>query len=306
MKHTISNYSMRDATNDPEASSRANHAPGLRRDLERLGFSPVGVIEAQARSMHRYASTLRGYTNAGESEAMIKFVTQGEAVQITRSADATTFGVVEPGKGGPVISLQTIFENGVVIETATRPSNPLHPVSARRMDPTVRAIAALVAVANAKPPIWPRSNWPKSGFFVERTDNRTARMLFERHRERVQQFRERYRTTIPRHDSLEVYRAIWMRSLLIIHRLNFWNNLLALLTVVLLVLFIFVWEFSQGRAAGSTRLYDTALILFVSLFGLLGAMLLGRMIGPRVGTRLTPLNVLIQRQQEEWGEEGEQ
>ncbi len=306
MKHAISHYFLRDASNDPKARARANYDPGLHRDLERLGFSTVGVIEAQARRMQRYASTLHGYTNTGEAETIIKFVTQGEAVQITRSSDATTFGVVEPSRNGPVISLQTIFENGVVVETALRPSHLPRTVSARRMDPTVRAIAGLVQLANTKPPIWPRSNWPKAGFFVEWTDNRSARLLYERHRERVQQFRERYRTKLPRHDSLDTYRAIRMRSLQINQRLSFWNNLLAFLAVVLLVIFIFIWEFILGPAAGSTRLYDMVVILFVSLFGLLGALLFGRMIGPQIGARLTPLNILIQQQREEWGDDTEQ
>ncbi len=298
----LSNLILRDATKDESARNRANHAPQLSRDLAALGFSPIGIIEARTKNQQNYDASIRGMMSAEDANMLINVVAQGECVEVMSAPDLITFGVPERSVGGPVIALETVFEDGTVIETTMRPARAPRPLGSNAMDPGIRLLSVLLLLTG-RPPIWPRYDIPGAGFYVELFDTRDARQLYERHRARVREYQQRRQARPARHDSLDIYRAIRLRQSQATRNMKFWNDTLGFLAILVVVPVIFVWTFFTRPAHGAAGFLSTLAILMLVLLALLGQALLARWIAPRIPLRRTPLKILVELQRNVWGKE---
>lgn len=286
-------YILRDATDDSSARERANHAPELSEALVRLGFYSVGVIEAVLNQPGQ-ASQMFSNMDTADAEQMIRVVQQGEAVEITTSHDALMFGVAERTVASPVLSLQTIFDNGMVVETTMRPERAPRPADRGDTSLPSRALVSVMRVLTGAPPIWPRANCPASGFFVELVETRDARVLYDRHLARLKNICDRYHASIPHQDSLDVYRAIRLRFRQMVRHQTVWAQVLTnIIAVVMVLSVIFVPR--------STSLMDILFIMYACSLGLLAIGLVNRVLIPEIHVPLKPLNVLLRQQEAEWG-----
>lgn len=294
-------YTLHDRSYDPMARERANHAPKLLRSLADLGFTSLGVLEARVKNQQRFIRTLSSLMSDADVELINRSVEQGEAVEITVSPDKTTFGVVERTVGGPVVTLLTIMENGVLVETVMRPSRAPNPPRDRQLTLAQRMLGLLLHVDAGQPLIWPHQAVPAGGCYVELIKTQDVFRLHERHCARVQTMQGRYRTTIPRHDSLALYRATRVRFAQVVQHLNRWNNTAGILLIALLVPLIFFWIWLSRPANTLVQFLDTLLILAFALLALFGTQILGRAIAPWIPLPLVSRQQLLDLQEEEWG-----
>src|SRR5512143_1169478 len=110
----------RDVSHDPAAEEKALHAPELRQALLDCGFRRVGLLEAYSDKPHIPEMILSSHSP--DARLIKQSLERGEVDEILTSFDQHTFGSVERFFGGPVVILRTIFENGVIVDTTTKPA----------------------------------------------------------------------------------------------------------------------------------------------------------------------------------------
>lgn len=214
---TVSTIIYRDVTGNLDAEPRASHAPELRTVLATCGFQRVGLLEV------RYTDTtgleeFRRLLTGSDADLLQDIIEHGETVEILTSRDERAFASVEPYYGGPVVVIRTIFEPGIVVETAMKPhwrppsrAAPLLPFYLK-YNPLVDRITSWIGdhiLGSSE--LWPRSHAPGAGLYVALVDTRDPAALWQHHQQRVDTIIRTSNPPIRSHTTLTLYIAINQR-----------------------------------------------------------------------------------------------
>ncbi len=204
----------RDVTHDPEAESKAVHAPELREALVNLGFRRVGILEARIPNFdpRQVKSQLAG----PDAHIVTNAATEGEVNEILASPDRRAFAIVARYFGGPLISMQTVMEDGTIVETTMKPQRGpdanFSSASMKKRGVSTYVMSRLIGIGAGEPPRWPRQNSPQSGYHLELVETDDAETLWQRHQRNVQAISQTTDSGIRPHTALPLYLAINQRS----------------------------------------------------------------------------------------------
>ena len=186
-----------DVTSLEGSAECTNFDPALRQALLDLGFQSIGVLECKSPDMINFAAMKR-FVNPDDLAMMADAAENGELEEILTSHDRTIFAAVNRFFGGPVVVMRTIFQNGVVVETVTRPQRGALPAAGKKV------IGSM--------PLWARQDRPRWGYHVELVDTDQLSELWQRHRQRINELSKALQTSIPPQDNLALYIALSQRS----------------------------------------------------------------------------------------------
>ncbi len=287
----------RDVSNDPSAEEKALHAPELRQALLDCGFRRVGLLETYSHQRHMPPMILN--SNSPDAQLIKQALEQGEVDEILTSSDQHTLGSIERFFGGPVVILRTIFENGVIVDTTTKPAR--RPEFGGTMPGGI--VAGLMSRTMGELPLWVRENWPHAGYYLELMDTCDVATLWRRHQQRVIDCRQTTNVAIPLHNSLRLYVCQSRRAQHIVEHYGKWQKYLSTaITAVCFLLILIVMFGMTGvvrNAARSAAPYAILIpILLAALIGMVALVLMG-MIRTRVmphlpGPRLSSVDELLQ------------
>lgn len=187
----------KDITSLEGSAERANFDPALRQTLSDLGFQSIGVLECKSPGMINFEAMTR-FVNPADLAMMADAAENGELEEILTSHDRTIFAAVNRFFGGPVVVMRTILQNGVVVETVTRPQRGALPVAGKMV------ISSM--------PLWARQDRPRWGYHVELVDTSQPSELWQRHRQRINELSKALQTSIPPQDNLPLYIVLSQRS----------------------------------------------------------------------------------------------
>lgn len=272
---------LHNATHDRAANKRANRASDLGRALIELGFvslGPIHALKTQSSVKPRADSTGVGEAPQTKAADLVEAV----GTEVSASRDSLMFAVVTHTAADPVVCLQTILDNGVVVETTMRPvSAPQRPVGSSLFSRLIRWVSG-------DPPLWPRSSWPPASYFVELVDTRDAHLLLDCHLERTKEAEQRYHTAVPDHHSPDIYQALQLRLRQVIDYRGVWSVVLNVaILVMLLMAVIFIPR--------SGSLMDILFGLYTGALALLAMGLVNRVVLPELGPRPTAIKTLLER-----------
>ena len=227
----------RDITGEERAAERANHAPALRGALLDLGFQSIGILECKAPGAVDYEA-MKNFVKAEDLAMMAEATENGEVEEVLTSHDRMMFATVDRFFSGPVIVLRTIFENGVVVETVTRPKRGALPAENPPVLPLVDGLARKT-VFNSMP-LWARENRPRWGYYVELVDTSQPSELWQRHRQRIDELAKTLQTSTRPQDALPLYIALSRRSHQITEYVGNWQSRFTTGAVAVFMLFLLV------------------------------------------------------------------
>ncbi len=289
----------RDMTGDPRAETKANHAPELRDALVNCGFKRVGLLERLAPGV----------------------LTRGQ-VEILTSPDRRALAIVDQYIGGPVISLRSITEDSIVVETTMKPKRRAQVPDTvlglpKDGDFAIRAVIKLMQMVVGEPPLWTRQDRPRAGYHVDLVDTDKAKVLWQRHQQRIAAIFQTGSTGIRPQDSIPLYVGINHRFHQILKYEAKWqkyfNNTvvaLVLLSLPLMLILTYVYgdvlkEYSSMLPVGEYKYIILLPILPVLAIAVLGLLLIGlfkRVIIPRLpGPKLHTVSDLLDAVQREHG-----
>ncbi len=290
----------RDVSHDPTAEQKALHAPELRQALLDCGFRRVGLLETYSDKPNIPEMILN--SDSPDARLIKQALEQGDVDEILTSPDQHTLGSVERFFGGPVVILRTIFENGVIVDTTTKP--------ARRPDfggtmPGIPGgiVAGLMKRTLGEPPLWVRENWPHAGYYLELMDTCDVSALWRRHQQRVIDCKQTTNVAIPLHNSLRLYVCQSRRAQRIIEHYGKWQKYLSTAITVVFFLFILIVMFGMTgvvrNTARSAAPYAFLIpILLAALIGMAALVLMGvvrtKVVPHLPGPRLSSVDELLQ------------
>ncbi|OGO40736.1 MAG: hypothetical protein A2W36_01300 [Chloroflexi bacterium RBG_16_58_14] len=216
--------SYNDVTGLEGAAERANHDPALRQALLDLGFQTIGLLECRAPGAINFEGMKR-FVNADDLAMMADATENGEVDEVLTSHDRTIFATVDTFFGGPVVVMRTIFENGVVVETVTRPERGALRAEKNSGLPLVGGLAGKMAFGSL--PLWARQDRPRWGYHVELVDTNQPSELWQRHRQRIAELARTLQTSIRPQDNIPLYIALSRRSFEITSYAGQWQTRIA-------------------------------------------------------------------------------
>ncbi len=297
----------RDVSHDPAAEEKALHAPKLRQALLDCGFRRVGLLEAYSDKPHISEMILN--SDSPDARQIKQALQQGEVDEILTSPDQHTFASVERFFGGPVVILRTIFENGAIVDTTTKPARrpdfgrtALGVPEKAQSSPPGQIVTWLMKRAMGEPPLWARENWPHAGYHLELMDTRDVVALWRRHQQRVIDFRKALSVEIPLHNSLHLYVCQSRRAQQIIAHYGKWyGRLTTAITVVFFPLSLIVLFGTTEIIRNTARGVPFAFLIPILLAALIGsaALVLMGVVRTKVvlhlpGPRLSSVDELLQ------------
>jgi hypothetical protein len=164
--------------------------------------------------------------------------------------------------------LRTILENGVVVETVTRPTRGALPAEKTPGFSMDRLIGKMVL---GPMPLWGRENRPRWGYYVELVDTDRPSVLWQRHRQRSEELAQALQTSTRPHDSLPLHVALSQRSHQLTDYVGTWRVRITNGTVAAFMLFVLVIA-SQSEGL-MVALYER-----LGFVGGLSALLLGMIV----------------------------
>ena len=168
---------------------------------------------------------------------MVRATEEGEVENVFTSHDRRIFAAVNTFFGGPVVVMRTIFENGVVVETVTRPKRGALPVE-KSVD--VALVDRLVGkMTSGNMPLWARQDRPQWGYHVELVDTEQPSELWQRHRQRIDELAQKLQTSLPPQDNLPLYIALSQRSHEITNYSGRWRKYIGFGVIAGIVVLIF-------------------------------------------------------------------
>ncbi len=216
----------KDVTNDPIAATRIGpnqeaRYQELRDELLNLGFSQVGLLRSvrQVSAMQRGLAALRRLDRPPGVEPHGPAMQEGQIAEVLNSPGREAFAMVDSSSDDPVIVLQTILQNGAIVDTTMNPvrlqdlprvSSPVEKGESRK---TIAAglnglCDAIMNLFLGSFPRWSREDCPEAGYYLELVEGPSVQLLWERHRSRIQQEQQ---SGIGPHDDLDLFVCISRR-----------------------------------------------------------------------------------------------
>ena len=262
-----------DITGEAGAAERVYHAPELRGALLDLGFQSVGLLESKAPGTLD-AEKMAPYIKAEDLALMVEATENGEVEEVFTSHDRMIFAAVNAFFGGPVVVMRTIFENGVVVETVTRPKRGSLPAEA---PPGLKSPLDMLInkVTFGSMPLWTRQDRPRWGYHVELVDTDQPSVLWQRHRQRIDELAKTLQTSTRPQDNLPLYIALSRRSHEITNYAGQWQVYTSYGSIAAFVLFMFAMlRVSKGLFATlNAQTREMGGVLAFALFAIVLAIL---------------------------------
>lgn len=224
----------RNATLDHDAQARAVFGAEYRARLEAIGFTFLGLLKV-CPTINVKPEQAKKLLPGQDGEILAEALEIGEIVLLLVSPDKRAFASIENYYGEPIVSLQTLLEDGTVVETTLKPEHQLKRadvISEPDRAPGLM-ITALMKNTVGTQATWPRTNRPQAGYHVELLDSHNLADLWQRHQTNINRIDQQCRCGLRAHISMEIYMAICQRSLMIFQhcgRLN-WISMNILMVI---------------------------------------------------------------------------
>ena len=200
----------RDVSNDPEAHSKAISHPEFQAALLDCGFTNVGFCEVSAPGLLTQKQ-LEETIAPTDAALIFNALENGEVIEVLGSSDKSTFAYIDIHFGGHVLIFITIAQDGTIVDTTMKPLRAPH-ASEKLTGAAKTTFFNFVSQIAAKlrklllglPPLWPRSNRPKAGYYLELLETRNPKVIWLRHQARLGEILKPNQE-IPPHDKLDLY-----------------------------------------------------------------------------------------------------
>lgn len=273
----------RDVTQNPDATGKANHGPALRDALITAGFTHVGLLEVRVPNLLTPACRQQ-LMNSSDGILMLDLLENGEITEILTSPDQRAFASVERYFGGPVVCIRTILEDGVIVETSTRPKRaPQLSTPSEATDNQIsKLVQWLLRIARGEPALWPRQNWPRAGYYLTLIDTDDAQVIWQHHRQQVDGLLDNSNRALRAHITVPLFIGINQRTLQIMEYKARWQGYLTYGIATMIILLML--------GAGELIIFPTLTITSTPFFDTIAPFLL---ILPYVATVFTGMLAFV-------------
>ncbi len=266
-KARIASY--QDVTESAVAQERAAFGAEYRQALQNAGFSYLGLLQINTRLRFKPEEARRHLPDP-DGEILEDSLKNGEIVIVFTHPDKCAFASIENYFGEAILSLRTMLEDGTVIETTTRPARKHKSANVIGSPQRITGLMISALMANTVGPgeLWPRTNRPQAGYYVQLSDTRDIAELWQIHHSQVEKSHQNHPVPIRAHLSLGFYVCICLRAFMLVEyrgHLN-WiitNIFFAIFFLAALLLIHAGWrQVDSGQFSTLSAILVTILMIF--------------------------------------------